>query len=547
MVLSFVSAFLLIIIVGLPVAAIAAYAVFPHFNTLSFAEPFAKIWPSLNDPRLVGATLQALALSASVTLGTVLLATPFGYLRARITTIDGKIWDALFLIPFLIPPYVGSLAWMQVLQRNGFLEQLLGFNLEKFLFSFAGLTTVMTLHLFPLVYFSSSRAFAMIGSRYGDVAKVFGGRSLSIFARIELPLALPAIFSSALIVFVLTIEEFGTPEILGRRFGFEVIVTAIHDKFTNWPIDLSGASVLCLILIGVAFVAFQLHTRMAARFNISVETSAQPMSSGQASNGHRLIVWATFASLAIVSVMGPVASITISAFMITISGGVTWENMGFRNFAEIFSTGSDAFQAIGTSLTLAALAAILTGLMALIIAFSVVRLQSRGTAFLDFLSILPNAIPGMAVAVGLILTWNLPFWPVTPYNTVGILLMAYLCLMLPYPIRMVTVALRQLPTSLDDAAYISGANEWIVIKNILAPILLPVSLAAGFIVFAVSTRELVSSLMLAPPGVETVATFVFRQFDQGSINVAMAMSLLVVLVSGSIIALGQKMQGSHKP
>jgi len=81
---------------------------------------------------------------------------------------------------------------------------------------------------------------------------------------------------------------------------------------------------------------------------------------------------------------------------------------------------------------------------------------------------------------------------------------------------------------------------------VLAPTLLPVSLAAGFIVFAVSTRELVSSLMLAPPGVETVATYVFRQFDQGDINVAMAMSMLVVVVSGSIIALGQKLQKDQK-
>ncbi|MDO6460144.1 ABC transporter permease subunit [Granulosicoccaceae sp. 1_MG-2023] len=182
----------------------------------------------------------------------------------------------------------------------------------------------------------------------------------------------------------------------------------------------------------------------------------------------------------------------------------------------------------------------------MLVAFTLVRLRSRGSAVLDFLSILPNAIPGMAVAVGLILTWNQAFWPVSPYNSPAILLVAYICLTLPYPIRMLTTALRQLPRSLDDAAYISGAGELRVILRILAPLLGPVALAAGFIVFAIASRELVSSLMLAPPGVETVATYVFHQFDQGSVNAGMAMSLLTIVVSGTIIVLGQRLAGGHE-
>jgi len=546
LVLSLLSGALLIVIVGLPVLAILLYAVFPNFNTLSFAEPFSKLAPSLADHKLIGATINSIELSLGVTLLSALIAVPLGYFRARGAVPAGKAWDALFLIPFLIPPYIGSLAWMQVLQRNGFLEQILGFDLGDLLYSFPGMVTVMALHLFPLVYFAASRAFSLIGSRYGDVAKVFGGRPLSIFARIELPLAIPAILSSALIVFILTIEEFGTPEILGRRFGFEVIVTAIHDKFTNWPIDLSGASVLCLILIALAFIAYHLHLRMASRFDTSVETGTMSPTASHRPLIQRAAILAAFFAVTLIGVILPVASIAISGFMTTISGGLAWDNFSLVNYAQIFSLGSDALVAVGTSLSLAVAAAILTGVIALIVAFAVVRLRGRGTAFLDFMSILPNALPGMAVAVGLILTWNLPIWPVSPYNTTAILLLAYLCLMLPYPIRMVSAQLRQLPTSLDDAAYISGANEWVVILRVLAPILLPVSLAAGFIVFAVSTRELVSSLMLAPPGVETVATYVFRQFDQGDINVAMAMSMLVVVVSGSIIALGQKLQKDQK-
>ena len=540
------SAVTLIVIVGFPVVAIVLFALFPHINELSFREPFSVLLPNLTRPRLIDATINSLSLSFAVTLVSALIAVPLAYMRAKFPLRFGQIWDAGFLVPFLIPPYIGSLAWMQLLQKNGFVEQALGFNLAGFLFSFPGIVTVMALHLFPLIYFTTTNAFAIIGTRYGDVARVFGGRPVQVFISIYLPMVLPALLSSCLIVFILTIEEFGTPEILGSRFGYEVIVTAIHEKFSDWPIDLPGASVLSLILIVIAFFAFQAHQRLSDKFQTAVESQTVDKRGQPLSPGYLFAVILIFGAALFVAVVMPLATITISAFMDTLSGGVAASNLSFNNLIGIFDTSSEAWQAILTSLTLAVLAAAFTVLIALVVAFTVVRLRSAATVFLDFLSILPNSVPGMAVAVGLILTWNQTIWPISPYNTPVILLLAYLCLMLPYPIRMITAALRQLPKSLDDAAYISGAGEITVIWKVLAPLLGPIALAAGFIVFAISTRELVSSIMLAPPGVETVATFVFHQFDQGSVNTGMAMSLVAIAVSGSIIALGQRLQGRSR-
>lgn len=534
------------VIVGFPVLAIVLYALFPHINELSFAAPFSALLPNLQDERLIGATVNTLSLAVCVTVVSAVIAVPMAYIRAQVPQHVGRIWDAGFLVPFLIPPYIGSLAWMQLLQHNGFVEQAFGFNLADFLYSFPGIVTVMALHLFPLIYFTTSNAFAIIGARYGDVAKVFGGRPLQIFFRIYLPMVLPALLSSCLIVFILTIEEFGTPEILGSRFGYEVIVTAIHEKFSDWPIDLPGASVLSMILIVIAFIAFHAHQRLSDKFQTTVDNQSVSGAVRDLPASQKVLMSVIFGALFVIAVAMPLGTITVSAFMDTLSGGVTLENMSFNNFVSLFDPESEAWGAILTSLTLAVMAALCTVLIATVIAFTVVRLRSAATVFLDFLSILPNSVPGMAVAVGLILTWNQSIWPVSPYNTPFVLLLAYLCLMLPYPIRMITAALKQLPQSLDDAAYISGAREITVIFKILAPLLGPISLAAGFIVFAISTRELVSSIMLAPPGVETVATYVFHQFDQGSLNAGMAMSLVAIIVSGTIIVVGQRLQKRNK-
>lgn len=539
------STLLMLTLVGLPVLAILLYALFPHINEWSLAAPFSALLPNLLNPHLIGAILNSLALALGVTLLAGLIALPLAFRRAQMGARLGRLWDALLLIPILIPPYIGALSWMQLLQVNGFSDQLLGFNLAGFLYSFPGIVSVMALHLFPLIYFASAKAFAVIGSRYGDVARVFGGSPLQIFIRIHLPMILPTLLSSGLIVFVLTLEEFGTPEILGSRFGFRVIVTAIHEKFSDWPIDLPGASVLSMILILLAFLAYQLHQRCAHRFRTAVENQNLSTPARATPRLQQLCDLLLFGSAVTLAVLLPLASVTLSALMDTLSGGLSPDNLSLHHLGALFERDSAAWEAISTSLTLALLAALGSVAIAVLVAFTLVRLRTRGTALLDFLSILPNAIPGMAIAVGLILTWNQAFWPITPYNSPTILLVAYICLTLPYPIRMLTAALQQLPRSLDDAAYISGASELRVIVRILTPLLAPVALAAGCIVFAIASRELVSSLMLAPAGVETVATYVFHQFDQGSINAGMAMSLVTLLVSGAIIVLGQRLPGGQ--
>lgn len=537
------SALVLVGVVGLPISAIILYALFPHINEGSLAQAFSVLWPNLASPTLIEAIFNSVVLALSVVGLSQLLAVPLAALRARVGVHVGRWLDTGLLLPLLIPPYIGSMAWIQLLQRRGFVDQIVGIDLHALIFSRLGIALVMALHLFPLVYFSARGAFATIGARYLEAAAVAGARSGRQFLFISLPLVIPALLASGLMVFVLTIEEFGTPDIIGRRFGFEVIVTAIHDKLSDWPIDLPGASVLSLVLIALALIAYLGQLWLNRRFAVAVEAGA--LASLSKTKRSRWVLL-PFVGLLIAAVILPLLSITVSAFMNIQSGGLQLSNLGWRGFAPLMSFSSTAWQALGTSLLLATAAALCCVLLALVAAYTLIRLRPRGSGMLEFLTVLPNSVPGMAVAVGLILTWNQPFWPVTPYNTLGILLLAYVCLMLPYPMRMLTAALQQYPRTLDEAALVGGAGELRVLWQILLPLLAPVALASGLIVFAISTRELVTSLMLAPPGVETVATYVFGQFDQGSVNQGMALSLVAILLSATLIRIGQQLEARVK-
>ncbi len=527
----------LAVIVALPLAFVLLQAVFPRFNEGSLAAPFGGFAAAFSEGGLGELILNTVALGAAVAAGTFILALPLAMLRASGRVAGGAVWDLLFLIPFMIPPYIGALAWMLTLQPAGYATQLLGFNLSGFLFSFWGITAVMTLHLFPVVYFALSRTLMTIGSRFADVGRVFGASGARAFRRITLPLATPGIAASLLIVFALTIEEYGTPATLGRESGFLVMVTSIEQRFSEWPIDLPGAAILSLVLVALALAAYLLQNWIATRrsYVIVAGKAGAPPAPLPLALRWRVAALGLFITVALLAVVLPVTAVTATALSRTLSGGLTVANLGLDNFREIFSNRTGGLDALLNSLGLATGAALGTGALGALVAYVVVRTETRGRALADALSALPNALPGMVVAVGLILAWNRSWWPVAVYNTPVVVLLGYICIMLPYPVRYAVAALRQVGPSLDAAARVSGAGNGRVLRRVLLPLMAPNLIVAMLLVFAIASRELVTSIMLAPPGLQTVSIYVFRQFEQGSPGAGMALSVLAIFSSTAVL------------
>jgi iron(III) transport system permease protein len=421
------------------------------------------------------------------------------------------------------------------LQPGGFTTQLFGLNLGQFLFSFAGVVTVMVLHLFPVVYFALSRTLAVVGSRFADVGRVCGANMFYAFFRITLPLSMPAIAGSLLLAFALTIEEYGTPATLGRQSGLIVLVTGIEERFAEWPIDLPGAALTATILMALALAAFFLQRWLVERRSFVV-VSGKHTRTGIVELGRwKPAAVLLFVLVTLLAVVGPIASIVLTSISRTLSGGLTWSNFGFQHFEAVLGNRGGAMDALTNSLWLAAAAAFGAAVLGALASYVAVRSQMRGRSIVDALSVLPNAVPGMVLAVGLILAWNRSWWPFPVYNTPVVLILAYICILLPYPVRYVGAALRQIGVNLDAAARVSGAGMGLTLWKILLPLIAPNLLIATLLVFAIASRELVASVMLAPSGMKTVATFVFNQFAQGSPGMGMALSVIAIFSSTAIL------------
>jgi len=527
----------LALVVAVPFVFIVLQAIFPELGRGSLAAPFSRLPETLSDPVLLRMALNTVGLGITVAFVSALIAVPLAVFRALFRVPGAVVWDALMLVPFMIPPYIATLGWIMTLQPSGYLQQLAGFNLAPFLFSLAGMAFVMALNCFPVIYFAVSRTLEAVGGRYSDVGRVFGASPWRAFWRITLPLSIPGLAASLLLVFAMAIEEYGTPAALGRRAGFQVLVTEIELRVSDWPIDLPGASIMALTLVVLSFGAFLVQRRVLSGRNFQT-TGGKPQAIVKRPLGALTVpVLALFALVAFLAAGAPLLAILATAMSRTISGGLALDNLTFANFLRIYEDGAGALKALSLSLSLGVATAIVTGLLGAVASYVVVKTKSRGRFALDVLTIIPNALPGIVVAVGLILAWNQPWLPVTPYNTSLILLLAYCCILLPQPVRYTTAALHQIGDNLEAAARVCGASSMVAFRRILLPLIMPSLVASMLLVFAVAARELVASLLVAPVGMHTVASFIWRQFEQGSVGLGMAMAFVTIVLT-TMIPLG---------
>ncbi|ENF7818942.1 iron ABC transporter permease [Enterobacter soli] len=527
---------LLVILVAFPLSFIALQAVFPQFNAGDFSGAFSGVRTLLAEPQLpamLGGTLQ---IAIGVALVSALIGFPLGVARGLLNLPVPRLWDLLFLIPFLTPPYIAALSWMLVLQTNGYLQQITGINLNDVLFSKTGIVLVMALNIFPVVYFAVSRSLLASGQRLALVARVHGASAARAFWHITLPMLSPALAAGMLLAFTLAIEEFGVPAALGTRAGVLMLTTDIEKKLADWPVDLSGASMLSVVLVVIALSAWGLQKKLTGHHDVTSVTGKPTENSGANAGVFTLPIVMLMALVGGIAVILPGASMALSGVLGTLSGGVMWSNVTMSHYMALFSQQGDALSALGTSLSLALGAACITGMLGLLASWLVVVQKIKGRAALDALSLMPAALPGIVVGVGLILLWNQRFWPVSPYNTWVILLLSYCCLLLPWPVRYVGSALRQLGGNLEPAARVHGASAFQALRFIVMPLVSPALLAAMLMVFAIASRELVTSLLLAPAGTQTVSVFIWRQFEQGSVGQGMAMATLT-LITGLILML----------
>ncbi|WMT43085.1 iron ABC transporter permease [Paenibacillus sp. D2_2] len=531
------------LLIVVPLAEIFIQSVYRD-GELTWSAPFR----TLANSDMMAVLLSSIWLGVCVILGTTVLALPLAWVMVN-TRLGRLRWlEIVFLIPFMTPPYIGSMGWILFMQKNGYLEQLVPglAGLGQSFFSFGGMVAIMSLHLYPFLYLLLRGALERIGGNMEEAAAVMGAPFLYRFRRVIAPLLLSAFGMGAMLVFVKTIAEFGTPVTFGKRIGYQVMTSEIHKYISSWPIDFGKATSLASVLLTTCLLVWYAQSLLNRKYTYGLVGGKGVRHSSM--NSGRWLQWAGgiyAVLLLLVSVGIPYFSIIAASTMKLRGVGLAWNNFTFDFYKELLRWNSSSMKALMNSLWLSLVASTIAVALGTWFAVAIGRSKSRLQQLIDLFSLLPNTVPGIVLVVGLILLWNAPWMPIPLYNTYSMVILTYVILFVPYTVQYVKSAFTQIDPSLFQAGQVFGGRPGYIFRRVLLPLIIPGMLAGWMMTFTIASRELVGSLLILPPSVQTSATYIYAQFEQGQVSLGMAMAVISVGIT-TILLMLLEVLGSRK-
>ena len=536
----FLSIAVLVVVVAFPVLLILfnAFWVEDHFN-------FDGAIMILQQPATYQALKNSLIIAAMSTIGSTIVGTFFAWLVTRTDLPHKKFMKAMFLVPFMLPSFIGAMAWKMLLSPNaGFINQFfmqhLGFTGPIFnIYSYLGISLVEVMYLFPFVFIQVCGALERMDPTLEESARISGAGLFTITRKITIPLVLPSILSGALLIMLYSMAHFGTVAVLGIENGIYNIPTLIYERIHqsggSFDAIRTGTVLATVLVISAALIIWaQRKILGSGHYQIIGGKSFRPMELKL--RGLRMPMM-IFCFLYIgFTILLPTVVIFLVGSLKTYGLSFSPENLSLDNFKFILFEYAVTRDAIVNSVTLGFTAAIITMFAGVMISYVIVKMKVRGKGILEFLGMLPFSVPGSVIALGVILAWSGQFG-VNFYNTVWIILLAYIARYMAFSLKANSAALEQVHDSLVEASRACGATMWQSLKDIVLPLVKPRMLAAFFLIFLPSLRELTVSIMLYAPTTRTIGVAIYTLNEDGEtvISAALAAIALIIIVIGQFI------------
>lgn len=463
--------------------------------------------------RTVRVLVRTIWLSFWVTVSCALVAIPLAWLTTRTDLPLRRMWAVLTPLPLVIPSYVGAYLIVTALGPRGILQQLLsplGVHRLPEIYGFPGALLVLTLLSYPYLLLNIRAVLLRMDPDLEDASRSLGYGPWSTFRRITLPQLRPALAAGGILVALYVLRDFGAVSLM-RYSTFTRTIYIQYQSAYNQTV----ASVLALVLVAITLgiLALEIPTRGRTWYYGSTVGAART-----ASRIVRLGAWrwpALFFCAGVVTV----------ALLLPASVLLYWLLRGLVIGERI----SSLWLATRNSLLASGLAAVVTLVAAVLVAGLSVRRVGRSGHILERLAYSAFALPGIVVALALVFfgaNFIRPF-----YQTLTLLLVAYLILFLPTAVGPIRSSLLQMEPSLEEAARTLGRRPAQVFRTITLPLVRP-GLAAGTgLVFLMTMKELPATLILAPLGFKTLATTVWSSVEDAFFVEAAVPALMIILVS----------------
>jgi iron(III) transport system permease protein len=512
----------LVLFVVYPIASVVVQSL-KTGNGIGFGV-FAEVVKSGYLRRAFTNSLMMSALTAVV--GTVVgFAFAFAVTRANVPF---KRWfNLIAVIPIVSPPFIGALAIIMLFGNNG----LVTWNLLKIsnfpIYGFNGLFLAQVVTFFPVAFMTLRGVLESMNPVLEDAALNLGGSRFKVFSRVTLPLAVPGIASSALLLFVETLADFGNPLILAGS-KFPILSVQAYLQIVGMY-DLPKGAAISVFLLVPSVTGFFLQRAIVRRKKYTTVTGKPQASSGKiVSPGARVALF-----LFCLAFSALVALIYFSIVLGSLAKVWGFDHtLTLDHFRFVFGVG---FKAVRDTLMIAGISTPIAGLFGMVIAFLVARAKVPGRRLIEATSILSFAVPGTVIGIGYILAFN--HKPLALTGTLAILLLNFVFRYIPVGIESGTAILEQIDPSIEEAAIDLGADARRTFSRITLPMIVPAFFSGLVFAFVRAMTAVSAAIFLVSSRWNLMTVHIMAQVESGNLGAAAAYSVILVLIVAGAIAL----------
>ena len=476
-----------------------------------------------------GALKNSVMISVVPSIFAVLLGVPMAYLMTRYNVWGKKVWHVLAILSLMSPPFLGAYAWIMMFGRAGSVTVFLknfGITIPT-IYGFGGISTVLTLKLYPYIYMYTSGAMESIDSSLEECAENLGSDRLRRFLTVTMPVVTPSITAGALVVFMSALADFGTPMLLGGQ-DFRTLPVLIYNEYLS---EIGGngnlASAISIIIVIITLVMLVVQKTYVGRRNY-IMSALRPPKEIEVHGMKRFWVTLPVFLISFISFL-PQIIVCTSSFQHTnyssFTGGFTFEN--YQNL------GSRLWTTMGNTFSYSLIAMVFIVIIGILMSYVVVRKPGKTGGLLDMLLMAPYVIPGSVLGLCYIVTFNVK--PLVLTGTAAIIIISYVIRKLPYTVRSSSAFLMQMDPSVEEASINLGVPPMKTFWKVTARLMLPGVFSGAILSWVTCINELSCSIMLSSGKNNTLTIEAYTNIVRNSIGSGAALSAILTVTSAVIL------------
>ena len=489
-------------------------------------------YAGLASPGVVGAMLTTLAIGLFTSVASIVIGAAMALVIHRTDFRHGAIVTPLIGLTFYFPSFILGMAWIIIGAPGGIyntiVDDVLGMPwLRADIYTAAGIVFVMVLHQVPFVYLTMRGPVLGMDPIYEEAASAAGARPGQVLTRVTLPLLAYSLASSFILTFIMTIEQFAIPALIGIPGQVTMLATQLYllVRFSPTDYGLAAAIGIALSLVTGAAIWAQRSVTRAGRLTTVTGKAGRikPIPLGRWRLGANLLCFGYIA----LGLVLPMAILLYTSVIKWFTVNPLEAIYTLRNYVYIWESAS-TLRSFTNTLIVSGVGAGIGVMLGLACSYFTVRLRPPGSRALDFVVNLPFGVPGVVMGLGLL--WAYAYLPLPLYGTLTLLIVAFITRFLPYATETIGGQMVQIDRSLEEAAWVNGATRTGGVRRIILPLVMPSVQGAYFLLFMAFFREISSAILIYSANTAVISISIWSFFEQANWGLASALAVVATLI-----------------